>query len=198
MARGGIREPVYCWLPDYATVCRRYRRWIGPGTNTLEDQRDLHCAPDVLAAAQCHARLHHRHNDAARFAVKDAARIHRCWACSTSTSPSELPPADVDAHVAAYPDLVALAAILADARVRIWNSVAATPARARAVDEVYISIGCRFPQRRDQTRPIEQWIHDQQLSAAHHAHRADRVDSTTSSNPAMSVPGLGPAERRDG
>ncbi|MEB3050345.1 TniQ family protein [Mycolicibacter sp. MYC123] len=178
MARRGVYEPVYCWLPDYATVCRRHRRWIGPGTYTLEDQRDLHCTPLVLAAAQHHARLHRRHNGTARFAVKDAARIRRWWA--RSTSPSELPPDDVDTHIAAYPDLIALAAILADARVRIWNSVAATPARTRVVDAVYVSIGRRFPQRRDHTRPIEQWIHDQQLSAVRRAHNANRADPTTS------------------
>lgn len=149
---------------------RRHRRWIGPGTYTLDDQRDLDCAPLVLAAAQHHARLHRRHNETVRFAVRDAARVHRCWA--RSTRPSELPPDDVDTHIAAYPDLIALAAILADARVRIWNSVAATPARTRVVDAVYVSIGCRFPERRDHTGPIEQWIHDQQLSAARRAHNA--------------------------
>ncbi len=153
MARRGVYEPVYCWFPDYATVCRRHRRWIGRGTYTLDDQRDLRCAPAVLAAAVRHARLHHRHNDAARFAVRDSARIHRWW--SRTVSPFTPPPtdADVDAHIAAYPDLIALAAILADARVRIWNTVAATPARARAVDAVYIRIGDRFPRHRDHTRP---------------------------------------------
>lgn len=180
MARRGVYEPVYCWLPDYATVCRQHRRWIGPGTHTLDDQRDLRCAPVVIAAAQRHARLHRRHNNTARFAVKDAARIHRCW--SRSAGLFTLPPAhaDVDAHIAAYPDLIALAAILADARVRIWNTVAATPARARAVDAVYVSIGGRFPRRRDHTRPIEQWIYDQQLSAT----RVNRPDSKAGNEPA--------------
>lgn len=169
MARRGVYEPVYCWMPDYVTVCHRHRRWIGAGTYTLDHQRDLRCAPAVIAAAQRHARLHHRHSDTARFAVKDAARIHRCWARSTNLVTLPPPNADVDTHIAAYPDLIALATVLADAHRRIWDTAAATPARARAVDAVYISIGDRFPQRRDQTRPIEQWIHDQQLSAAHHA-----------------------------
>jgi len=182
MAQRGVYEPVYCWFPDQLTVCRRHRRWVGPGTQTLDDQRDLRCAPAVIAAAQRHARLHHRHNDTARFAVKDAARIHRCW--SRSASPSTLPPpanADVDTHIANDPDLIGLAVILADARHRIWNTAAATPARARAVDAVYASIGCRFPEYRDQTRSVEQWVYDQQLSAARRASSPTPVRSTASS-----------------
>lgn len=145
MARRGVYEPVYCWLPDYATVCCRHRRWIGAGTSTLDDQRDLRCAPAVIAAAQRHARLDRCHGDAARFAVRDAARIHRCWA--RSTSPFTLPPAraDADTHIGAYPDLIALAAILAGAHRRIWGTAPATPARARAVDAVYVNVSARFP-----------------------------------------------------
>jgi hypothetical protein len=165
MARRGVYEPVYCWMPDYATVCHRHRRWIGPGTHTLDDQRDLRCAPAVIVAAHRHKRLHHRHNDALGFAVRDAARIHRQWSCLTSRF--TLPPAnaDTDAYIAMYPDLIALAGILADARRRIWNTAAATPARAHAVDAVYVNVGHRFPQHREQAGPIEHWIDDQQLTA---------------------------------
>lgn len=165
MTRRGVYEPVYCWFPDHATVCHRHRRWIGPGTHTLDDQRDLRCAPAVIAAAQRHARLYHRHNDMLDFAVRDATRIHRRW--SGWTSPFTLSPAnaDIDAYIATYPDLIALAGILADARRQIWNTAVATPARAHAVDAVYASVGRQFPQHRDQNQPIEHWIDDQQLSA---------------------------------
>lgn len=196
MARRGVYEPVYCWLPD-ATVCCRHRRWIGPGTYTLDDQRDLRCAPAVIAAAQRHARLDRCHGDAARFAVRDAARIHRCWA--RSTSPFTLPPAraDADTHIGAYPDLIALAAILAGAHRRIWGTAPATPARARAVDAVYVNVGARFPQHRDQTRPIEQWIHDQQLSATRRAHHFDAWKPRPGQSPRSPCP-AGPAGRREG
>ncbi|WP_075630220.1 hypothetical protein [Mycobacterium intracellulare] len=189
MARRGVYEPVYCWLPDYATVCCRHRRWIGAGTSTLDDQRDLRCAPAVIAAAQRHARLDRCHGDAARFAVRDAARIHRCWA--RSTSPFTLPPAraDADTHIGAYPDLIALAAILAGAHRRIWGTAPATPARARAVDAVYVNVSARFPQHRDQTRPIE--TVDPRSTTQRHPPRTPlrRVETTTRSIPAITVPG---------
>lgn len=164
MARRGVSEPVYCWFPDYATVCPRHRRWIGPGTYTLDDQRDLCCAPAVLAAAYGHARLYRDFHDAARFAVKDATRILRWWAISGSGALSGHP-TDVDAYITAYPDLIDLAGILADARQHIWSPNAARLPRSRTGEAVYTRCAQRFPQHRDRTGPVEQWIYDQQLIA---------------------------------
>ena len=83
MARRGVYEPVYCWFPSYLAVCRRHCRWVGPGTRIVDDQRDLRTAPAVMAAAYRHARLHRDHNDAAQFAIKDAARVLRWWSASS-------------------------------------------------------------------------------------------------------------------
>ncbi|ORW07242.1 hypothetical protein AWC16_21815 [Mycolicibacter longobardus] len=99
------------------------------------------------------------------FAVRDATRIHRRWSGWTSRFTLSPANADIDAYIATYPDLIALAGILADARRQIWNTAVATPARAHAVDAVYASVGRQFPQHRDQNQPIEHWIDDQQLSA---------------------------------
>lgn len=162
MARHRVYEPVYCWVPDHRTVCRRHRRWIGPGARSHTDQRDLHAAPVVVAAAYRHARLHRQYRESARFAIQEATRILRWWATPGSGALAG-GATDVDAYITAYPDLVDLAAILADARRHIWAATAARPAHSRALGTVYTRCAQRFPQHRDRTRPIEQWVYDQQL-----------------------------------
>lgn len=165
MARRGVTEPVYCWIPDHRTVCHRHDRWIGPGNRTHDDQRDLRGAPLVLTAARRHARLYRNHRDAAHFAITDATRILRWW---TGTLSSALSTATtrVDTYIGAYPDLIDLASILAEAGRKIVDTPAATLARHRAIDWVNTRVANRFPAYRNHRQPIEQWIHDQRIVAA--------------------------------
>lgn len=165
MARKGVTEPVFCWFPDHVTVCRRHHRWIGPGNRALADQRDLHNAPAVLLAARRHARLHHNHGDATRCAFSDAARILRWW---TATPPQTFSPttACVDTYIDGYPDLVDLASILAEVRCQIFDTRSSTVKRCHIIDSLYSLLAVRFPGHRDKPRPVEQWVHDQQIIAS--------------------------------
>lgn len=165
MARRGVTEPVYCWFPDHLTVCHRHYRWIGPGNRSVDDQRDLRDASAVLAAARRHARLHRNHRDAAQFAITDATRILRWWTATPSPSLSTAT-TRVDTYIRAYPDLIDLASILADASRKIVDTPAATLARHRAIDWVYARVADRFPAYREHRQPIEQWINDQRIVAA--------------------------------
>lgn len=190
MARRGVQEPVYCWFPTYLTVCHRHRRWIGPGVHSTDDQRDLREQPAVLAAARRHAHLHRDHGAAAAVAVTDATRIHSWWARNAGTLTVPAARLDVDTHLAAYPDTIALARILADGRDRIWTTAAATPARATAISAAYARTAARFPEHRDHTTPIEQWIHDQVLiAAAPPTHPCRRTQSRTGPSSNGSIPG---------
>src|SRR6476660_4919870 len=58
MARRQVLHPVYCWYPNYRTVCHHHQRWIGPFARTFDDQRDLRSAPTVRKAARRHIRLY--------------------------------------------------------------------------------------------------------------------------------------------
>lgn len=165
MARRGVTEPVYCWIPDHCTVCHRHYRWIGPGNRTHDDQRDLRGAPVVLAAARRHTRLHRNHCDTAHFAIADATRILRWWTATPSVALSTAT-TSVDTYIRAYPDLIDLASILADGGRKIASTPAATLARHRAIDWVYARVANQFPAYRDHRQPIEQWIHDQRIVAA--------------------------------
>jgi hypothetical protein len=121
MARRGVTEPVYCWIPDHRTVCHRHYRWIGPGNRTHDDQRDLRDAPVVLVAARRHARLHRNHCHAAHFVVTDATRVLRWWTATPSVALSTAT-TSVDTYIRVYPDLIDLANILADGGRKIVDT----------------------------------------------------------------------------
>jgi TniQ len=162
MARRQVHQPVYCWYPNHHTVCHHHRRWIGPFAHTLDDQRDLSAAPDVVAAATLHLHLHRRNGDTTRYVLREAQRILRWWSTAETGKPSH-PAADVDSYIAAYPDLIDLAAILADSHRQILNTPPATANRARASDDLYTRLIKRFPDRVEHSRAIEQWLHDHHL-----------------------------------
>lgn len=109
-----------------------------------------------------HCRLQRAaHHGTADLAVSDATRILRWWARSIGSSTELSARPDVDIYLTAYPDLVDLACILANARNQIWTATpAGIPARSRAIDAVYTAIAVRFPEHRGRTVPVDHWIHD--------------------------------------
>jgi hypothetical protein len=79
-ARRGVIEPVYCWLPNHVTLCRRHQRWIGPSARSWDEQRCLAQRRQVVDAAKHHQRLVRRHSeDTLDFAIKDARRVLLQW-----------------------------------------------------------------------------------------------------------------------
>lgn len=113
MARRGIREPVYCCVPQHITVCNRHQLWIGAPVRALDDQRELRDKPEVLGAAKMHARLARRHSDAdIQTAVRDARHCLRYWKNAEYCSSAIVLIDRVDRHLAEYPELIAIAATL--------------------------------------------------------------------------------------
>jgi len=81
MARKGIHDPIYCYLPAHITVCQRHRRWIGLPVHVLDDQVDLHDRPQVLSAARAHLRLARQYSEIdLRDSLSDARHILVFWA----------------------------------------------------------------------------------------------------------------------
>lgn len=163
MARRGIYEPVYCWLPEHRTVCFRHRRWIGAPAHRWGDQRPLEHRPAVLTAARRHARMAYQHKDFAPFAMRDARRILNCWwreGC-TVTPVLSLREITVEEYLDAYSDHVALAVILADYRPHIATT---HPHSGQLLDALHRRIETDFPDRCGRTGALDQWISDQRLS----------------------------------
>lgn len=164
MVRRQVSQPVYCWYPNYRTVCARHMRWIGPFTHTVDDQRDLRSAPAVRAAARRHARLYRANPAAATYLLNEARRILRRWrVVETGAAPSAI--TDIDSYIANYPDLIDLASILADSHDRLLDPLLDSTIRAQAVKMLYARLVLRFPCREDHSDAVEQWLHDHQLIA---------------------------------
>lgn len=144
MARRGLDEPVYCWLPEHVTVCYRHRRWIGPPARTWADQHSLADKPAVIAASHRHGRLHRAHATI-EFDLRDARRILTGWARHHSPS-HELGSRlrDVEAHIGVYPKIITLAGILAAYRYRIWTSVGVKTPLAPALNGLHRDITRRL------------------------------------------------------
>lgn len=123
--RRGVTEPVYCWLPNHITVCRRHQRWFGTPARSWEDQRCLAERLHVVDAATHHHRLVRRHTGATMdVAVKDARRVllqwprHRELIDAMASKQRQDRPAGwrVEIHINCYPDLVWLAGLMSDHR----------------------------------------------------------------------------------
>jgi TniQ len=168
MARRSVDEPVYCWLPEHVTVCYRHRRWIGPPARMWADQHSLADKPAVIAAARRHARLQSAHVTI-EFDLRDARRILAGWALHHSPNNSTTSRAEtVEAHISTYPQLIALAGILAAYRHRIWTSVSAETSLAQALHGLHCDItDCLHIRDTPSQMPaIDVWADEQQIIAA--------------------------------
>lgn len=163
MARRGVYEPVYCWLPAHQTVCFRHTRWIGPSADSWEKQHDLRTRPDVLAAARRHRQLIRRHRDLAGNALSEARHILTWWSRvdqKDASSPSGGKMAPI-VHLETYPDLIAVAAVLADHRHQV---MATTHPRYRSwSDHLLDLINAHTTSYRHDPRPLQYWIDDQRI-----------------------------------
>ncbi|WP_160195284.1 TniQ family protein, partial [Mycobacterium kyorinense] len=124
MARRGIREPVYCWLPLHVTVCHHHQRWIGPPARTLDDQEDLHDHPQVLDAARNHGALMRRYGTQRSLrALRDARHILIYWANAEKRATTPILASTLASCIAAYPDLIGVALLLAAHRDDVQQRV---------------------------------------------------------------------------
>lgn len=161
MARRGITDSVYCVVPRHITVCHRHRLWIGGPVRSLEDQRDLRNKPDVLTAAKRHAWLARRYSDAEiESAIGGARHCRRYWSNCEKLAATEVLSNDVEAHLAAYPELVAIAATLLT-----HNAQQAERRKAEPI-ELLRRINALTDQTHTDITPIEQWLYHQGLAAA--------------------------------
>jgi hypothetical protein len=164
MARKGIQEPVYCYLPAHITVCQRHQRWIGPPTRVLDDQIDLHDRPAVLSAGRTHQRLacHYSEVDL-RDALGDARHMLIFWAHAERCAAAGILQSGLQAHVDAYPDVIAIAATLLTIRPLVEQPN--TPAASASPINLLASINERTGARHTDATPIEQWMQNGRLIA---------------------------------
>jgi len=164
MARKGIREPVYCYLPAHIIMCHRHRRWIGPPAHVLDDQIDLHDRPRVLSAGRTHQRLARQYSEVdLRAALGDARQILVFWAHSERRAAAAILQSGLQAHVAAYPDVIAIAATLLTIRPRIEHP--STPTEPAWPTLLLDRINERTGSGHEDVTPIEQWVQHRRLIA---------------------------------
>lgn len=143
--RRSIPTDVECAAPDLR-VCRRHRRWLGGLTDPVGEQHDLTALPEVASAQRRHHHLVRRCGATpARAAVGAAATIIDSWnehgvitdrqqSCTESwqlttsrdASGSGWPAEQRLRAMLSYPDVVTLAALLADPR---WSTIASADRR---------------------------------------------------------------------
>jgi hypothetical protein len=160
MSRRGITDPVYCCMPLHITVCHRHQLWIGAPVRALYDQRDLRYKPDVLAAAKLHARLARRHSDVEiNAATRDARHFLGYWANAENRSVTAVLNDSVGAHLAAYPEIVAITATL------LIDGKQLAERRRVGPSEFLRFINARTKRTHIDATPIEQWLHFRRLAA---------------------------------
>lgn len=165
MARRGVHEPVHCWLPPHATVCFRHALWTGPGATSWQNQHDLQGRPDVLAAAQRHHQLIKRHHELAGNALTEARHILTWWAHVAHVDQGAAGPCEGQrgstADLDTYPDLIAVASVLADHRHLM---AVEQPTRYPPWSEYLLDLINRHATtQRTDPRPLQHWIDDQRI-----------------------------------
>jgi hypothetical protein len=128
---------------------------------TLEDQRDLRNKPEVLAAAKLHTRLARRHSDVEiKTAVGDARHFLSYWANAEKRATTAVLNDRVDAHLAAYPELVAITAtLLVHSQQPDERSKAGPTSLLRCIND-------QTHRTHIDATPIEQWLDQLRHSAA--------------------------------
>ena len=164
MARKGIHEPVYCYLPAHVSVCHRHRRWIGSPTRVLDDQVDLRDRPTVLSAGRTHRRLARQSSEVdLHDALGDARHILVFWAHAERHVAAGILQNGLEAHVVAYPDVIAVAATLLTARPRVEQP--RTPTEPAWPTLLLDRINERTGAHHADATPVEQWAQYRRLFA---------------------------------
>ncbi len=159
MAGKGIHQPVYCYLPAHVTVCRRHRRWIGPPAHNLDDQFDLQDRPHVLRAARTHQCLAHQHTEVdLRAALGDARHMLVYWAHAEHREAAAILQTGLHASVAAYPQMIAVAATLLKVSAQFEHP--GPPTRSGTVALLINRINERIATKHIDSAPVEQWVHN--------------------------------------
>ncbi|SKP81384.1 Uncharacterised protein [Mycobacteroides abscessus subsp. abscessus] len=174
MARRGIHEPVYCTLAPHITACQRHQLWIGPLVHTLDDQKCLRHQPRVLAAARIHTQLVRRRGAAeVQSTVRQVRHFLSYWANAEQLAINPFEDNSLSASIAVYPDLIEIAATLAIHR----QQIAQHPIRRRiAWPQLLLQkINERTGHAHTDITPIEQWVHNQRLTAAIQSPTADGI-----------------------
>jgi hypothetical protein len=164
MARKGIHEPVYCYLPAHVSVCHPHRRWIGSPTRVLDDQVDLRDRPTVLSAGRTHRRLARQYSEVdLHDALGDARHILVFWAHAERHVAAGILQNGLEAHVVAYPDVIAVAATLLTARPRVEQP--RTPTEPAWPTLLLDRINERTGAHHADATPVEQWAQYRRLFA---------------------------------
>jgi hypothetical protein len=157
MARKGIREAVYCYLPAHVTVCHRHQRWIGPPAHVVDDQVDLQDRPLVIRGARTHHRVAHRHTEEdLRAAFGDARHMLIYWAHAEHREAAAILQNGLHAHVSAYPELIAIAATLLTIRPQVEKPGSSKSSASPAL--LVTRINERTGSRHTDGTPVEQWL----------------------------------------
>jgi hypothetical protein len=170
--RRGATEPVHCWFPNHVTVCHRHQRWIGPSARSWADQADLATQHGVLTAAKRHKRLCRRHrSEIVDAAMDDALRImvrQRIFAgqphhgmANVGGVPRWSTRRHVDAHVATYPVVVELSALIASIRPQLLH--ATDPSQAIAGFHAQASAAFADTNGTSVEQALHDWLYDQHL-----------------------------------
>jgi hypothetical protein len=168
--RGHLGGIIQRFFRDDERICLDHLRWAGPGIRAALPH-NLHQLPDVSTAARRHLRVRRRHDpDLVDAAVEEAEDIIMTWLERNSWPLRVEQRLDLllgsghrpvtttqDAfHIAIYPDVVALAAILVSPH---WRRLATTPgAECRA--EFFAEVCRRFsfpPHRFSWSDPLTTW-----------------------------------------
>lgn len=137
--RRGITSDVRYVNPDQR-VCRRHRRWLGGLLDNATDQHDLTWLPEVLRAQRRHYALLRRHGvERGRDAIHWAGTIIDRWTergdwgqhqqrrlAQFAGDPTRAEPDTSLLRMANYPEVVTLAAVLANPH---WSAIASVDQR---------------------------------------------------------------------
>jgi hypothetical protein len=181
-AAAGATRPVTCWRPAEKVLCLRHRRWIG-SADTLQPSLDRQ--PDILEAHTRHLRLVRRlGREEVTAAFTIAADICRQWHDHREHDEEfsrrleifhgpdwRVPPSHPTVAAAAYPQVVALARLLASPywkSLGVHSSAVSVSLFAREMMQT-VAPSYRWPQPRESTDPLFRWlIGDMQFGRARH------------------------------
>ncbi|WP_231100735.1 hypothetical protein [Mycobacterium avium] len=165
MARRGIDQPVCCWLPMHVTVCHRHQRWIGAPARTPDDQKDLRNQPHVLAAARSHGALVRQYGTQRSITtLRESRHILTYWANAEKFATAPILGTTLASHIAAYPDLVGVASVLAAHGGDVEQPVTATDIGWPSY--LLELINQRTGRIHRDPGPLQDWVNHQRLIAA--------------------------------
>ncbi|MEZ0367405.1 hypothetical protein C1Y40_00625 [Mycobacterium talmoniae] len=148
----------------HVTVCQRHRRWIGAPARTLDDQKDLRNQHHVLAAARRHGALVRRYGTQRSITtLREARHILIYWANAEKSATAPILGTTLAAHIAAYPDLVGVASVLAAYSDHVEQPVTATGIGWPSY--LLEQINQRTGRVHRDPGPLQDWVNHQRLIA---------------------------------